>query len=267
MTTEEDDEVQPRLEPNRLSAAQKPTLGQEHLAAVIQSLLHAFQPASIDNGDAAELARIAVRYRFEAGAHLLRRESRSDALWLVERGQVSVGMPDQQGGWRQTRSVGPQEWLDVASAWLGGGYFESARATTLVIAHEFPLNDLQVLCSIRPNLATLFIAATAARIKQTTDAAHDLAVRDVPARLASWLLEQLSRQGESGSKVVLRQHKRVLASELGTSPETFSRALSRLRSLGFVTVKGYTVDVVDLEGLERFAGRKLPPPVTGKPAS
>jgi CRP-like cAMP-binding protein len=257
MTTEEDDEVQPRLDTNWPGTAHRTTLGQEQTAAVIETLHQAFLPAPIERTDATELARIAVRYRFDAGSHLLRRESRSDALWLIERGQVSVGMPDQQGNWRQTRSVGPGEWLDVASAWLDGGYFESAKATTPVVAHEFPLNDLQVLCSLRPNMATLFITAMAARLKQTTDAAHDLAVRDAPARLASWLLDQLSRQTSSGRKVVMRQHKRVLASELGTSPETYSRALSRLRELGFIAVKGYTVDVLDLRGLEHLAGRKL----------
>jgi CRP-like cAMP-binding protein len=264
MTTEEDDEVQPRLDTNRPSTAHKTTLRQEQTAAVIETLHWAFSPTAIERTDAAELARIAVRYRFDANAHLLRRESRSDALWLVERGHVSVGMPDQHGNWRQTRSVGPGAWLDVASAWLDGSYFESAKATTTVIAHEFPLNDLQVLFSLRPNLATLFIAAMAARVKQTTDAAHELAVRDVPARLASWLLEQLSRQAVFESKVVMRQHKRLLASELGTSPETFSRALSRLRGMGFVAVKGYTVEVLDLGGLEHLAGRKLPPPAPGR---
>jgi CRP-like cAMP-binding protein len=123
-----------------------------------------------------------------------------------------------------------------------------------------------VLCSLRPHLATLFLTAMAARLRQATEAARDRGMRDVPSRLAAWLLARMEPSGTGGGTVALRQHKRVLAAELGTSPETFSRALSRLRLLGLVAVRGYTVSVLDREGLQRIAGR-LPGSSAGPAAS
>lgn len=224
--------------------------------AACATIAQAFLPCSIEREDAAELARLAIRYRFEPDALVLRREAPSDALWLVEKGLVTVGLPDRHGRWRQTRSVGPGQWLDVASAWLGGNYLESAKATTHVTAYEIPLEDLRALCTSHPQIAAGFIEAMALRIKQGNEAAHSLAVRDVLTRIASWLLENIGQEDVSRAKVVIPQLKSLLASELGATPETFSRALSRLKYLGLIAVRGYTVEVLDLEGLRQLVGGK-----------
>ncbi len=259
MSTEQGGAIHPGTQTGRPAPTAGPRPKGGRIESVVEALGAAFRPASVERGDAAALARLAIRYRFDAGTLLLRSEAHSDALWLVEQGLVSVGMPDPQGKWRQTRSVGRGQWLDVASAWMGGDYVESAKASTPVLACEFPLDEVRALCSARPQLAVLFIEVMAARIKQSTDAAHSLAVRDVQSRLAGWLLDHL-RRGGAGGTVVILQLKRLLASELGATPETFSRALARLRGLGVVAVKGYTVEVLDLAGLEQLAGRM---PVVG----
>lgn len=233
-----------------------------HSAAVCEALTQAFHPADINPADALRLAQIAVRHHFSAQSPVLRPESPNTALWLVGRGRVSVGMPDAQGHWRQARAASGGEWLDVASAWLGGSFFEEAVAATEAIVYELPLDEVQALCDERPSLARLLIQTLALRIRQTTDTARDLAVKDVPSRLASWLLDHMSPEPAGGTRVKLNQHKRVLASELGTSPETFSRALARLRLLGCISVKGYAVDVLNVEVLCRLAGR---PAVAGPP--
>lgn len=250
------------LTPNHLprSAAVDPA----HSQAVCEALTQAFHPAAIDPADALRLAQVAIRHHFSAQAPVLGPESPNTALWLVGRGRVSVGMPDGQGHWRQARAAHAGEWLDVASAWLGGSFFEGAVAATEAIVYELPLDEVQALCDERPSLARLLIQTLALRIRQTTDTARDLAVKDVPSRLASWLLDHMTPESSGGTRVKLNQHKRVLASELGTSPETFSRALARLRLLGCIAVKGYAVDVLNVEGLCRLAGR---PATASPPAS
>jgi CRP-like cAMP-binding protein len=233
------------------SAAIDPT----HAAAVSEALKNAFGPALIDPATTWRLAQIAISHRFAAQAPVLKRDSDNAALWLVGRGRVSVGSHDPQGHWRQARAVDGGEWLDVASAWLGGPFFEEAIAATEATVYELPLDEVQALCDERPALARLLIQVMAERVRQTTDTARELAVKDVPSRLAGWLLDHMPAASPEGRRVKLNQHKRVLASELGTSPETFSRALARLRLLGCIAVKGYAVDVLDVNGLCQLAGR------------
>ena len=135
----------------------------EHSAAVCAALTQAFLPAHIDPADALRLAQIAVRHHFSAQSPVLRPDSPNTALWLVGRGRVSVGMPDAQGHWRQARAANGGEWLDVASAWLGGSFFEEAVAATEAIVYELPLDEVQALCDERPSLARLLIQALALR--------------------------------------------------------------------------------------------------------
>ena len=261
MTTE-DDAVEPYVEAAsraKVVSADSALSRKMHLEEVPELLRRAFRPAALETADALELAQVAVRYRFPAKAAVLRRESRSDALWLVGKGSVSVGNRDAQGGWRQARAVGGGEWLDVASAWLGETNFEAAIASTDVVAYEFPLDAIQVICSMRPNVATLLISAVAQRLKRATQAAQELAVKDVPGRLAGWLLDAAEFDLNGVGRLVMNQSKRALASELGSSPETFSRTLARFRTLGFIAVRGYKIDVLDSEGLRRMAGRAVPP--------
>jgi CRP-like cAMP-binding protein len=261
MTTE-DDAVEPYVEAAsraRVVSADSALSRKMHLEEVPELLRRAFRPAALETADALELAQVAVRYRFPAKAAVLRRESRSDALWLVGKGSVSVGNRDAQGGWRQARAVGGGEWLDVASAWLGETNFEAAIASTDVVAYEFPLDAIQVICSMRPNVATLLISAVAQRLKRATQAAQELAVKDVPGRLAGWLLDAAEFDLKVVGRLVMNQSKRALASELGSSPETFSRTLARFRTLGFIAVRGYKIDVLDSEGLRSMAGRAVPP--------
>jgi len=52
---------------------------------------------------------------------------------------------------------------------------------------------------------------------------------------------------------VLRQNKKDIAEQLGMTPESFSRALRRLRDLGVLTVQGRRITVTDIAGLEAAA--------------
>src|ERR1035437_4660235 len=71
---------------------------------------------------------------------------------------------------------------------------------------------------------------------------EDLTLKDVETRLANWLVKRFPNpQGESPVKVELTMTKRVLAAELGTVGETFSRTLAKFRAQKLIAVKGRTV--------------------------
>jgi CRP/FNR family transcriptional regulator len=55
--------------------------------------------------------------------------------------------------------------------------------------------------------------------------------------------------------VRLRQTKKALAGQLGTVPETLSRALKRLSGKGLIDVAGAVITIRDAEGLAAIAGQ------------
>ena len=78
----------------------------------------------------------------------------------------------------------------------------------------------------------------------------DLKNKSPSQRLASFLLA-LAQTGESGAQVRLPLSKGVLASRIGIAPESLSRALARLKSVG-VESRGREVVITDLDALRRL---------------
>jgi CRP-like cAMP-binding protein len=232
-----------------------PASDEARLAPICEALQAAFRPNAIERSHALELARMAVRFHLLDGTPIFREASPCDALWLLGRGRASVGVRDRHGRWRQRRSVQAGQWLDIASAWLGETFLETAVADTgLVVAYEFPVGDVQRLCRRRPEIAMLLVSTMARRVRSATEEVGDLAARDVPGRLARWLLANIGRTGQEPGEVIMDRRKRTLAAELNTSPETLSRALGRLRQLGLIVVDGYRIDILDPRALRNFSG-------------
>jgi CRP/FNR family transcriptional regulator len=75
-------------------------------------------------------------------------------------------------------------------------------------------------------------------------------------KLARFLI-QLSRRmagcGQSPRRFHLRMGRREIASLLGVAHETVSRSFSALAALGMVDVSDREVEILDMEGLMRFA--------------
>ena len=244
-------------DPSLSSLHQKSDSAPPELDDLCASLQHAFRPARLSVPAVLALAHFGRAHRLSAKTPVLHRGADANALWLLSRGEVSVGNYDPSGQWWQTRAVEAGEWIDVASAWLGGPYLESAIAETTVTVHELSVTGVEAACRDHPEIARQLLACVSARVRRATQDAHDLLVKDVTARMAGWLLAMLPSDGGE-SQVVLRQPKRSLASQLGTSPETLSRTLKRLRETGLIDIHGRRIRVHDVQGLRKLAEMARP---------
>ena len=67
----------------------------------------------------------------------------------------------------------------------------------------------------------------------------------VETRRANWLLKRCANPGSNQPvKIILSMTKRVLAAELGTVSETFSRTLAKFREPGLLEVNGKTLTLL-----------------------
>lgn len=77
-------------------------------------------------------------------------------------------------------------------------------------------------------------------------------------RLANWLMKRCPNpQSERPVTIELKMTKRVLAAELGTVSETFSRTLGKFREQKLLTVKGKTVTILSPAQLGALLRRNL----------
>jgi CRP/FNR family transcriptional regulator len=93
------------------------------------------------------------------------------------------------------------------------------------------------------------LAVLSLRLRRFTMQIENLSLKEVPARLAGYILYLLKEQGREDN-VELEISKGQLASLLGTIPETLSRIFAKMTEEGLIEVVGRRINVLDRRGLE-----------------
>ena len=110
----------------------------------------------------------------------------------------------------------------------------------------------------QPELALRMLGSMSSHLRVLVGQIEDLTVKDVETRLANWLVKRCPQpQSEKPVTIELSVTKRVLAAELGTVSETFSRTLAKFREQKLISVKGKTVTVLSPMKLTALLRRNL----------
>ena len=115
-------------------------------------------------------------------------------------------------------------------------------------------NAFRQLIGNDPTIAMNMLAILSQRLKYFTRLIEDLSLKEVPQRLAAYLVFLAHR--ERSDQVTLGISKGQLASLLGTIPETLSRIIARMAGRGLIAVSGRKVSILDTEKLELLANGK-----------
>ncbi|MBB4844226.1 CRP/FNR family transcriptional regulator [Paucibacter oligotrophus] len=199
-----------------------------------------------------ELAGLGRTHRVRARGRVLNEGlANKGSLWLLLRGKVSMGKRSDKGKWWQSHSLAAGQWLDLSSAWSQSLYPETAIATTAVLAHEFPANEVLRLSREEPVLLGALLASLARCSCEAIAARQALTTKDFPVRLAEWLLEQL-QLSDSPDHLLIKELKRDLAAQLGATPETLSRTLRQFQESGLITMQHSEVWIPDAQRLRSF---------------
>jgi len=116
----------------------------------------------------------------------------------------------------------------------------------------FPRSAFVALLEKNPALSLKLLADLSLKLRQFTVQIENLSLKEIPARLATYLLYLAEEQGRA-DQVTLRISKGQLASLLGTIPETLSRIFAKLSSQQLIQVEGRNIALLDVEGLTDLA--------------
>ncbi|CAI9409745.1 Crp/Fnr family transcriptional regulator [Aestuariimicrobium sp. T2.26MG-19.2B] len=183
------------------------------------------------------------------GALLHRAGEASRALFVVHRGKLKVTHVAASGHQRVLRVAGPGDVVGE-HAFLTGeppGYEVEALSAARVCA--FGASDLAGLVARYPAIAAGMLRSLSQRLQDAERRLTQTSV-DVPVRLAAFLLDLPTVPSGGGVGVVLPWPKKDVASYLGTTPESLSRALDRLQRDGAIRVEGAAVEIMDADALE-----------------
>jgi CRP/FNR family transcriptional regulator, dissimilatory nitrate respiration regulator len=173
-------------------------------------------------------------------------------FYVVVGGKVKVFKTSSEGKEQILHIYGPGHPIGEVPVFSGSRFPANAMAIAKSRLLFFPRKDFVDLISSQPSLALNMLAIFSARLRQFTVQVENLSLKEVPARLASYLIYLTEEQGNT-EVVTLPISKGQLASLLGTIPETLSRIFNKMTLFKLIAVQGSKITLVNREGIEDLA--------------
>jgi CRP/FNR family transcriptional regulator len=208
--------------------------------------------ATLPDDDLRRVADLAVSRRFAKKEAVFREGDRADGFFIVAVGKVKVFKLSGEGKEQVLHVLEGGQTFAEAVIFEGGGYPAHAEALTDTELLFLPKRPFVDLLERHPKVAIRMLASLSRWLKRMTDLAESLSLKDVETRLIFYLSEELKARGipaRDGAELELAIGKNVLASRLGTVPETFSRTLKKLQDDGMIDVRGKRIRVLSAERL------------------
>jgi CRP/FNR family transcriptional regulator len=228
--------------------------------------------------DLAQVRAIAVDRFYGRGETIFLEGDPGEGFYIVAAGKVKIFKVSLEGKEQILHIYGPGNPFGEVPVFSGDNF--PANAVTLAKSHLlfFSRSGFARLITANPSLSMNMLAVLSMRLREFTVQIENLSLKEVPGRLASYLLYLAEEQaaetaaGQSGQlpeqihlpeqillpeQIHLPISKGQLASLLGTIPETLSRILAKLSGQEMIQVKGNQIEIKDRGLLEELA-------VTGK---
>jgi len=208
--------------------------------------------ANLSPEDFARIARIASLKRHSKKESVFREGDRADGFYVVAAGTVKVFKLSEEGKEQVLHIVGPGQSFAEATIFEGGVYPAHAETLDDCELVYLPKRPFIALIEKDPRIALRMMASLSRWLKRMIDLVDSISLRDVETRLVRFVSEDMKSRGipiRDGAVYELDVTKNVLASRLGTVPETFSRTLKKLQEEGKIRVKGKQIRILDADAL------------------
>ncbi len=133
-------------------------------------------------------------------------------------------------------------------------YDYNASATNAVELIAIPLDLLKNEIDTNPDFAHAFMKMMATHHKKQENDLEHITLQKAPERIGCFILRLIDQhQTEKTSSINLPYDKTLVAARLGMKPETFSRALNKLRQDVGIEISGATITIDNISELSRYA--------------
>ena len=194
------------------------------------------------------VAKIAVEKKFGKNEAIFFEGDPGNGFYMVAEGKVKIFKMSFAGKEQILHIFGPGEPFGEVPVFHGQPFPASAETLVKSTLIFFPREKFIALVHENPSLALNMLAVLSMRLRRFVTQIENLSLKEVPARIAGYLLYLLEEQ-KSEDSVELEISKGQLASLLGTIPETLSRIFARMSDEGLIAVDGKKIRILDRKAL------------------
>jgi CRP/FNR family cyclic AMP-dependent transcriptional regulator len=195
----------------------------------------------LDDDDLQRLAMLITEKHYPKDSVIVSVTDPGDALFIVGEGEVKVSLWSDSGREIILDTLGAGDFFGEMSLVDGEPRSANVTCTTDGLILRLGRGDFLKVIRSYPSIAVNVMTEVCVRLRRADESIGNLALLDVYGRVARFLIELSEEEGEEVAEGVLvrkmptQQH---IASRIGTSRETVSRALSEFQRRGFVEQRG-----------------------------
>jgi len=198
------------------------------------------------------IKKIAVEKHINKGEIIVSEGDEGEGFFVIAEGRVKVFKVSTEGKEQILHIFGPGQPFGEVPVFSGQRFPANAQAIDRTRVLFFPRASIVNLISANPSLALNMLAIMSKKLRQFAVQIENLSLKEMPARLASYLLFLADEQNKD-DLVTLKISKGQLASILGTIPETLSRVFAKLSGQNLINVEGKKITLLNRRGLEDLA--------------
>ncbi len=199
-----------------------------------------------------KIAAIASTLKFSKGQMIFNEGDKGDGLYMVEKGKIKVFKLSFEGKEQILHIYGPGNTFGEVPVFEGKNFPASSMALEKSFVIFLPRDKFVKVITETPGLGMNLLADLSRRLREFTIQIENLSLKEVPARLAAYILT-LSDEQKNETKVILPISKAQLSNLIGTTPETVSRILKKMMASSLIKVQGKTILINTFEGLQELS--------------
>jgi len=234
------------------------TLAEFKTIALINTLRSCQLFTGLPQADMEQIAAVTTVRSLEKDEYLFHEGDAASGFYVVQRGAVNVHRVNAAGKEQIIHVFRTGDSFAEVALASPTGYPADARVlepTQVLLVHK---DGILALLKRQPELALRMLGSMSSHLRVLVGQLEDLTLKDVETRLANWLVKRCPNSpGGKPVCIELTMTKRVLAAELGTVSETFSRTLAKFRDQKLLSVKGRAVTILAPDKLRALLRRNL----------
>ncbi len=213
--------------------------------AIINTLRSCQLLTGLPQPDLENIAAVTVVKSLEKGQYLFHEGDPASGFYVVQQGSINVHRVNAAGKEQIIHIFRAGESFAEVALATEKGYPADARALESTQVLLVQKAGILALLRRQPELALRMLGSMSSHLRVLVGQLEDLTLKDVETRLANWLIKRCSNSNsEQPVRIELTMTKRMLAAELGTVSETFSRTLAKFREQKLLSVKGKLVTIL-----------------------
>jgi len=195
-----------------------------------------------------DLSDIAIEKTFSRSETIFFEGDEGNGFYMVGEGKVKILKLSSSGKEHILHIFGPGEPFGEVSVFHGRPFPATAEALVKTKTLFFPRTNFTQLVEKNPAIALNMLAVLSIRLRRFATQIENLSLKEVPARLANYLIYLSEEQGRP-DEIELEISKGQLASLLGTIPETLSRIFAKMSEEGLIKVNGKVISLLNRQVL------------------